>query len=257
MGELGKISGVVHSGAAAIGPAQYAASGLARTSATGIAGNDAGAATIRSAARTQTAGVRQDIGGADIVAPWAEMMRDFVQAVREKVAELTELLEQIATGRFSSGNLAKNLQEQAEAIGNTLDAFWEDVMVTSISATGTPSPSAGSGPRVHTDAGQLLTTFQEELEQINAFDGFLLGVHEKIEQFKTPAEFGLNQVEDVEQNMTETNAKLDLGIFSLARVREQAMRTLRCQDLEPGRVLFLLQDPLRADAQQTGVGPRD
>ena len=129
------------------------------------------------------------------------------------------------------------------AIGNTLDTLWEDVMVTSISATGTPSPSAGSGPRGHTDVGQLLTTFTEELEQINAFDGFLLGVHEKIEQFTTPAEFGLNQVEDVEQNMTETNAKLELGLFSLARVREQAMRTLRCQDLEPGRVLFLLQNP--------------
>jgi len=243
MGEFGKISGVVHSGAAAIGPALYAVSGLARTSATGIANDDAGAATIRSAARTQTANARQNISGADLAATWAETMRDFVQAVREKVAELIKLFEQIAGGRFSSGNLAKNLQEQAEAIGNTLDAFREDVMVTSISTTGIPSPPPGSRPRVYTDVGQLLTRFNENLEQISGSDGFLLSVHEGTEQFSAPAKFGLDQVRGVEQHMAETNAESQLGIFSLARVREQAMKALRSEDLQPDRVLFLLQNP--------------
>jgi len=243
MGELGRISGVVHSGAAAIGPAQYAFSGLARTSATGIANDDAGAATIRNAARPQTAGTPQKIDGADPAATWVVTMRDFVGAVREKVAALIGLLEQIATGRFSSGNLAKNLQEQAEAIGHALDALWEDLSAASISQAGSASPSARSRPPVYTDTGQLLATFKEELEQINSVDRFLLGVYKKIEQFSDPAEFGLDEVQDVEQHMAETNAKLELGIFSLARVREQAMRTLRSQDIEPGRVLLLLQNP--------------
>ncbi len=178
MGNVGKVSSVSHSGAAAVGPNRYAVSGLARTSATGITDDDKGAATIRSAARTQRAGGRRDIGGPDPAATSAQAMRDFVRAVRERIAELISLL-----------------------------------------------------------------------EQISSFDGFPLGGREGIEQLNASAEFGLDQVRGVEQHVAETNAESELGIFSLARLREQAMRTLRCQDPEPGRVLLLLQDTLRADAQ--------
>ncbi len=178
MGNVGRISGVAHSGAAAVGRNQHAASGLARTPTPGITNDDRGAATIRGDARTQRAGGRRDIGGPDPAATSAQAMRDFVRAVRERIAELISLL-----------------------------------------------------------------------EQISSFDGFPLGGREGMEQLNASAEFGLDQVRGVEQHVAETNAESELGIFSLARLREQAMRTLRCQDPEPDRVLVLLQDTLRADAQ--------
>lgn len=172
MGNLGKISGVVHSGAAAVGPNRYAVSGLARTPATGITDDDKGAATIRSAARTQRAGVRRDIGGPDPAATSAQVMRDFVRAVRERIAELISLL-----------------------------------------------------------------------EQISSYDGSPLGGRGGTEQLNASAEFGLDQVRDVEQHVAQTNAKSELGAFSLARLREQAMKVLRSESPEPDRVLSLLQDP--------------
>lgn len=242
MGELGEISGVAHSGAAANGPAQYAVQSLSRASATGIVNDDAAAAMIKGAGM-QTAEGRQNLDAADPGATLAETMREFVEAVREKVAKLMELFEQIAAGPFSRGHLAKNFREQAEALNRILDVLWENAMVTSISAMGMPSPSAGSRPRGYADTGQALTAFKEELEQVSSSDGFLLSASAGTDQINTDAQFGLGQIADVQQNMTEMSANLEVGIFSLARVREQAMKALCSAALQPERVLFLLQDP--------------
>lgn len=240
MGELGRISGTFHSGAEPLGQMRKLISASAEMIPTMGNDDDAAVASIRNAHRADAANGRRSISGADRAATWAEKLRDFVEAVRESVTELRELVEQIASGRFSGGNLARSLREQAEAIGSSLDALWEHVSGAGMSASGLPRQ--GSAAPVYTDVGELLTRFREETEQINSFDGFLLGVHEKIDQFSEPVEFGLGHVQDVEQHMAETNAKLELGIFSLARVRERAMKALRCQDIEPERVLFLLQD---------------
>jgi len=240
--ELGRISGVVHSGAAPIGPAQYAVSGLARMSATSIIKDGVAAAMIQGDGMQTVEGRQKNFDAAD-AATSAETMRDFVEAIRAKIARLIELFEQIAAGPFSNASLKKNFREQAEAINHILDTLWENAMVTSISAMGMPSLAAGSKPRSYADTGQALTTFKEELEQTSGSGESMPSVGGTTDQINSRAEFGLGQIADIQQKMTERNTTLELGVFSLARLREQAMKTLRSAAPEPDRVLSLLQDP--------------
>lgn len=104
---------------------------------------------------------------------------------------------------------------------------------------------------VYSDVSELLMRFRDEVEKIKSFDGFLLGVYDKIENFKPTAEFDLDQVQDVEEHMAKVTSKLELGVFSLARVREEALKALRCQDEpQPDRDLNLLKD----EAQKPNAG---
>jgi hypothetical protein len=111
VGELGKISNVVHGGAEAISPTQYRISGSEKTAPMKIADDDAAAASIRNIHRTETADAHQNIGSATRTGIWPETMAEFVAAIREKVARLIELFEQIAGGHFSRGNLDKDVVE--------------------------------------------------------------------------------------------------------------------------------------------------
>lgn len=150
VGELGKISNVVHGGAEAINPTPYRIAGTAKTTPMKIADDDAAVASIRNVHRMETADARQNIGSADGTGLWPLTMADFVAAIREKLARLLELFEQLASGPFSAGNLAKK--------------------------------------------------------------------------------------------MAETNAIHKPAIFSPERLRQNAVNVLRCQDVEPDRVLFLLRN---------------
>jgi hypothetical protein len=242
MADFAKIPRMLHYGAAASGPNQRAASGPAKASAARIVNDDA-AATMSTAVGMQAARTGQKTGEGAPAAMSAETMKDFIEAVREKIAKLIELLEQIATGRFSGSSLTKSFREQAEALNRIFDVLWENAMVTSIPSMGMPSPSAASRPQGYTDTGQALTAFKEELEQVSSSDEFMLGGPGSTGQINTSAQFGPGQVEDVEQNMAESNANLELGVFSLAHMREQAMKAPRSENLQPDRVLFLLQNP--------------
>ena len=238
MGELGRISGVVHSGAASIGPAQYAVMGLARMSAASTVKGDAVAAVTRDAHMHSAESQQRDFDAAD-TATSAETMREFVEAIREKIARLIELFEQIAAGPFSNGNLARSFREQAEAINRVLDVLWEKTMVSSISSMGM---SPGAKPRGYADTGQALTAFKTDLAKTSGSGEFMLGLDGATDEMNTRSEFGLGQVDDVEKKMAETNQNLEVGIYSLARIKEQAMKALRSGAPEPERVLFLLQD---------------
>lgn len=96
---------------------------------------------------------------------------------------------------------------------------------------------------VYTEAGEQLVKLKKEIEAIKSFDGFLLSVREKIEKYTKHVEFGLGQVQDVEQHISKLRSRLELDKFSLSRIREDALKELRCQgNLEPKRVLHLLKD---------------
>lgn len=241
MGELGNISGVVHGGAAPIGPARHAVPGLARMSATGNVKDDAVAATIRDAYMQTLASHRQSFDSADVVT-YAERMREFVEAIRERIARLIELFEQIAAGPYSNSNLVKNFREQAEGINRVLDVLWEDTMVSSISAMGMSPLSPGSKPRGYAETGQALTTFKEELTQTSGSGESMFGLDGTADEMNSGTEFALGQISNVEKKMSEANQNLEVGMFSLARTREQAMKSLCSGAPEPERVLFLLQD---------------
>jgi len=115
---------------------------------------------------------------------------------------------------------------------------------SNVSQTKVTSPTSESSPySVYTDPGQLVTKLRKEIEAINSFDGFLIGVHDKIDEFSKHTEFSLDQVLDVEQRIAKLNQTLELSKFSLPRVKAEAFKVVRCQgNLGPARALLLLRD---------------
>ena len=116
------------------------------------------------------------------------------------------------------------------------------MLTSKMSAMGMSSLSPGAKTRGFAVTGQALTTFKEELTQTGGSDGSMLALNGTTEEINSRSEFGLGQISDVEKSMSQVNQNLEVGIFSLARVREEAMKTLRSDAPEPERVLFLLQD---------------
>ena len=106
------------------------------------------------------------------------------------------------------------------------------------------SPTSESSPySVYTDPGKLVSKLRKEIDAINSFDGFLIGVHDKIDKFSKNTEFSLDQVLDVEQRIAKLHEKLELSKFSLPRVKAEAFKVVRCQgNLGPMRALHLLRD---------------
>ncbi|MFC1794251.1 hypothetical protein ACFL3Q_11760 [Planctomycetota bacterium] len=110
-------------------------------------------------------------------------------------------------------------------------------------AQGILPTSDSSTLSVYSDPSELVTWLRDEIMAINSFDGFMLGVHDKIEKFTEHTEFGLEQILDVEQSIGELHETLELGKFSLKRITAEALKVLRCQgNLGPQRVLHLLRE---------------
>lgn len=106
-----------------------------------------------------------------------------------------------------------------------------------------PLTSESASLSVYSNPSEFVAWLKDEIKAINSFDGFLLGVHEKIEEFTEQTEFGLEQILDVEQNITELHETLELYKFSLQRITADAIKALRGQgNLEPQRVLHLLRE---------------
>ena len=106
------------------------------------------------------------------------------------------------------------------------------------------SPTSESSPySVYSDPSKLVTKLRKEIEAINSYDGFLIGVHDKIDEFSKNTEFSLDQVLDVEKRIAKLHEKLELSKFSLPRVKAEAFKVVRCQgNLGPMRALHLLRD---------------
>lgn len=107
----------------------------------------------------------------------------------------------------------------------------------------TSRTSESSQHSVYSDPSKLVSKLRKEIEAINSFDGFLIGVHDKIDEFSKHTEFSLDQVLDVEQRIAQLHEKLELSKFSLPRIKAEAFKVVRCQgNLGPMRALHLLRD---------------
>ena len=90
-----------------------------------------------------------------------------------------------------------------------------------------PLTSESASLSVYSNPSEFVAWLKDEIKAINSFDGFLLGVHEKIEEFTEQTEFGLEQILDVEQNIAELHETLELYKFSLQRITADAIKALR------------------------------
>ncbi|UCC97029.1 MAG: hypothetical protein JSW66_14430 [Phycisphaerales bacterium] len=209
MGELGRISGTANGGAEATYPTRNGILRSAKAAPAKVPDDDAAAATIRNAHRPEVSGTSQNIGFAKRAPTRVEMIRDFLKGVEAKVAKLIELVKEVGSGSFSY----QNLQQEAEALGAALANRWKQV------------PAAFSQA------------------QLDSGSPFSVAPSSSYSKAAAVMEFRLDRILEIERSLAERRALSQVDAFSLARVRERALKALRCQqNLEPERVLFLLQN---------------
>ena len=112
---------------------------------------------------------------------------------------------------------------------------------------------------VYSEPSKYVKWLRNEIKEINSYDGFLLGIHDKIDKFEKHTRFTLKQILDVEKYNAELYDNLELYKFTLRRIQADALKALRCQgNLGPQNVLHLLKNNIgkpgttdKATEQQT------
>ena len=143
------------------------------------------------------------------------------EAIREKIATFKKQIDDIVNSTHFDGNKIFTAAGQDMAI-----SFGNDVVIN------IPAKDFGVSPTdVDLSEGpdMLWKRIEEEIQAIIEYDGFLLGVEEKIESFTTLMAFELQDLLEVEEHMAEKNMTLELARFTLARVLENMREALHGQ----------------------------
>lgn len=90
--------------------------------------------------------------------------------------------------------------------------------------------------------GVRIQKVRETIEAIDNYDGFLLGAYEQIDQISSPMQFKLKDILKVEERIDQLDDTLELGIFTIHRIQQEAAKALRGQaNIEPENALALIQ----------------
>ena len=96
---------------------------------------------------------------------------------------------------------------------------------------------------VYSDASELVMKLREEIGAVNSFEGFLIGVHNKIEEFQKYLELDIKNIRGFVDRVTSTMGSAQRSESPPARASEGALAAWQSQaNLEPDRVLALLKD---------------
>ncbi|MHC4423772.1 MAG: flagellin N-terminal helical domain-containing protein [Planctomycetota bacterium] len=262
MDELGKILDPAH-GVPAPNAAGKNIPELTETTASQVsAGDEAALAINQNPLRGQVASVRHNSHSAEIVVSLVQTIGQAITGLRERQTKIGELAKQVAARRHSPEEMAQvqqelkrlageinDIVENTEYNGNKLfSADGQDISI-SIGNGSTIEISAKDfsldveGINLSANSESMVEKIREEIEAIRDYDGFLLGVKEKVEDVKTLMQFELENILEVAENVTERNMNLELGAFSLVRVAEEARKALRGQaNVTSNTALKLLRD---------------
>jgi hypothetical protein len=140
--------------------------------------------------------------------------------------------------------LTKKLEERLRELGNNVDSFKDNGVLERLKEQieGFTASSVLENLKKEIEAlkssNNGLENLKKAIEAIIAFEGFLLGIHEKIDEFTKYVEFRLEQLPG-----NELNNNLELGKLTISQMREEALRALQAQThLAPERVLRFLKN---------------
>jgi len=147
--ELGSIPHIGY-GAHATKPTNNGSLDLTRPKAPDkIADDDAAVAVIRNSVRAEIANIQQDGLYPDAEPSPTQRTKDAAEGIRQKMAKLGELAEELASGRYSARHISESMETQVEAMSH--------------------APQEPAHP-VYSDPGALVEKIREAIKAINAFD---------------------------------------------------------------------------------------
>ena len=190
------------------------------------ADDDAATAIIQNPLQTETTGIQQDAFNNGKVT-FSSIIKENLLKLRELSAKLEGRLREVGDGiyGFKDSGVLERLKKEIEAFNNggVLERLRKEIEAFKDS--------------------DVLERLKKEIEAIIAFEGFLLGVHKEIDEYTNFMQFRLKQILDVEHHMAEINRVLELGIYTVARMRDDVAKALRGQaNTDPDRALHFLKD---------------
>ena len=155
------------------------------------------------------------------------------EAIRKKICTFKEQINDLVNNTHFDGNKIFTAagQDMAISIGNNV--------VINI-----PAKDFGVGPtdvNLSEEQDTLFKKMKREIQAIMDYNGFLIGVEEKIESFTTLMAFELQDLLEVEEHMAQKNMTLELAKFTLARVLQDMRKALHGQaHVSPAAAAVLL-----------------
>ena len=145
--------------------------------------------------------------------------------------------------------LAKKLEGRLRELGDEIESFKDNGLLERLKKEIEAFKGGGALERIKREMETLkdgnndLEGLKKEIESIKDFQGFLLSVHEKIDEVTKYVQSHLEQIPDVEMD-----ENLELGKLTIARMKKEALRALRGQaNLDHERVLRFLKNATQAD----------
>lgn len=98
-----------------------------------------------------------------------------------------------------------------------------------------------------------MTKLREEIGAVNSFEGFLIGVHDEIEEFRKYLELDIKHIREFVQRIEHPTGSSQQHESWPARAGEDALAAWQSQaNLEPDRVLALLKDATEQNTAEAG-----
>ena len=195
------------------------------TASRNVADDDRAVAIVQNPLQTETMGIQQDAFHGKVT--FSSIIKENLLKLRELSAKLEGRLREVGDGiyGFKDSGVLERLKKEIEAFndGGVLERLRKEIEAVKDS--------------------DVLERLKKEIEAIIAFEGFLLGVHKEIDEYTNFMQFRLKQILDVEHHMAEINKVLELGIYTVARMRDDVLKALRGQaNTDPNRALHFLKD---------------
>jgi flagellin len=242
--------------------------------------DDAAMAAPQEPLRGKLADIGEGIRNSNAAISLVQTFDDALADIKEKLASLEELTNEIGKGSHSAAKQVE-LQEELDHRTGEINDIVENTEYNGnklLSTAGrTVSIRIRNGSAVDiapkdlsidiegldftTSPDSLLKRIKAEIEAIKEFEGFLLGVRERLEDVTTSMQFELEDVMQVEGHIADFNMATELGIFTLRRVTEEAYKSLRGQvNIKSSKAVQLLSETgerlsTRQDIDETPIQP--
>ncbi|MCP4610887.1 MAG: hypothetical protein GY845_19440 [Planctomycetes bacterium] len=145
--------------------------------------------------------------------------------------------------------LAKQLEGRLRELGDEVESFKDNGLLERLKKEIEAFKGGGALERIKREMETLeddnndLEGLKKEIESIRDFQGFLLSVHEKIDEVTKYVQSHLEHIPDVEMD-----ENLELGKLTIARMKEEALRALQDQaNLDHERFLHFLKNETQAE----------
>ena len=214
-----------------------------RHSASNASFDDAAASDVKHPLLAQIVNAQQTIRDTADVISSMQGLREQLVSLEKKIAQVDKTSKDISAEgglRSQATKIAKELNtvgEKVKDIAKNIEHNHEKTISTAID---------GDSISILVEDIKLesLEKVREAIEQIKNSENFLLGVQNRIEEFSTEMQFGLEEIMGVEQIIKDRNMSQEIGIFSLGRLMERAHEALRGQaNRDPDTAVSLLKPP--------------